>query len=271
MNPLEKMWQLFKNSFFFLTIVVLFIVSLYGAKLPTQTPEISLENWQVSVFSSGIAIYQHQDKDFFYRISPLNDFYIDLENKHIPLLSALDFKEENFETNLKRSQLNKIILGIKSYFITTPISYNFKNEIIADYTAIPSNKNLLINKEITLNDDLQAISLGTTLNFYKDDYVFTTKGDLFTTKSAAEINLFSKTFDFPLTLVKGDRHQIDEKKIIIHNPNLPGFLLITSPPESFLWVDNKNKLIEIYYPIKSGKKRFTHNFIITALNSLEDL
>lgn len=273
MNFLEQMWQFFKNSFFFLAIIALFTLGLYGARLPTQTPEIAIDNWQVSAFSSGIAIYQHQDKNFFYTISPLNDFYIDPDNNHIPLLSTQDFEAEKFETNLKLSQLDQIILGIKNYFIPTPISYNFKNSHTVNYTATPDDNSLLINKKIILDNKIQAISLGTTLNFYENDYLFTPKGDLLTNKSASEINLFEQNFSLPLSLteVEGNRHQILEKKIIIHNPNLPGFLLIQAPEESFLWVDNENKLIEIYYPIQGEGKLSINKFSITAIDSLKNL
>jgi hypothetical protein len=130
---------------------------------------------------------------------------------------------------------------------------------------------ILINKKTILNNQVQTIALGTTLNFYENDYLFTPKGNLFTHKTESEINLFEQNFNFSLSSIKGNRHQIPEKQIIIHSPDLSGFILIQAFEGNFLWVDNESQLIEIYYPIQEPKKQYNNQFNIKIISTLENL
>lgn len=259
-----------KDLFFFILFGVLLLVGLYGAQLPNQHPTIHLGNWQLSTFKSGLAFYQ-QDQPNFYTISPLNDFYVTQDNQRVALLSGTDFDENNYQTNLDQPQLDKIILGFKNYFLSQPIEYKFSHQHQANYLASPQNEWLQISKHNQISEPQPIISLGTTLNFFPEDFIFTLEGNLMSSPSAKQVDLFTQQYSFPLTLSSKARQQVTEGKIILYSPQLTNFLLIETPSQSHLWVDNQNHLIEIYYPVNQPQTEYQTQFQIKNLKSIQDL
>lgn len=272
-RPLITLLRNFGMLIFF---AILLIASLAGIVVNTPFPVNTIGSYQVAAFPSGLALYQQGDSQHFYSFSPLNDYLIDGRQIKSTILSPDVFNQKNFSTNLDLSFWQKAQLSFQNYFLQAPITFRVAGDTNATYTTTQHNQTLDITRTIERKVGETPLSIGSTLKINNDDFLFDAKGTLYVYQASQEITHFQQAYGmqlhFPdLQKITQTHNQvrIDSGKIIIHNPNLPGFLVVTKAPNQTMWFDFDNNLVELEEPIDYSAPQITSTIHVTIVPTFE--
>lgn len=248
-----------------LTILIIFTLILFFCLLgglisfPLATKNISI--FQIASFPNGLALYQTGNSSHYYTFCPFNDFIID---KNGSRRNVFNPKTINQSTTLGLSQLpsllNQLTITTLAYFKIPNIKFYYQddNQKI-EFQSLVDGNHIIIQRDIKLNPEPPIRAYGSTMTISEFDFVFDPINNFFySQQQPEEIKLLNRIYN--LNLQSGYKNidyslpiRINSGSLVIHNPFMPGFLVVKAQKNQTLWYNPSHKLIEITENIETIK------------------
>lgn len=261
----------FLHSFYLAVLISLFFLfCLSGIVVSTPFPVESILDYQVSVFPSGIALFQSSDSHHFYSFSPLNDYTVNSKNIKSPLLSFEEFNSDEFKKNLEKPFWEKIALSFQSY-INYPghaqLTYDGTKSIPVKYLA-KINKNSM-NVSAVFNNVDQVKKIGLTLKFNADDHIYIDGQKITDKNSFNQLSALTDKLGNKKELSQPQQNIVQTGKVIIQNDSLPGSIVVNAGKAQKMLLDLENNLVVVEQEFPEAKTNATSSIEVEIYNSLD--
>lgn len=262
-------------------VILLSVFLLWGALLPRPTVTSVVGEYQLSTFSTGIAFYVQGNYPHFYDFSPYKDFVVDTEGNRATLATYPDQERTMTQTTTSISLQNwrEVTEVVKSYFEpATEISFSLDRGRAVTFIAQPKGNTVQIRKTVEMADYEQIGLYGHVMEYSADDYVFDPVNKAsYSSRTAKELESFKQAYNLALSAsngakIVGESRVVPSGKIVVHNPQLPGFMVIEARGEQQLRINDTWHLVEVTEPIhKEAGKPYQTRFEVSILSSLDQL
>lgn len=273
--------SIFRRTLFVPTVIfLLFFGVIFLSWLCLTQPEnfyrLSFGQYQLSSYRQGLGIFENHRFQTYYNLSPYNDYYIAAnDSTKINHWQAGDDSQAQ-KIHFRPSALTLGYQILTQYFSQSPVRYTFTDSNVAlTYQAAVSNDHCLkIDKTVTFHHLRTVQTLGTTLSFNSDDFIFTPHNlQLFSLNSAKDSSVFqnvterdllpASTYTSPIS--------INSQQIALKNLNGSAYLLLTLEPGQTLGFDQLNRLLIIETPVVDKSQTSTLTFSLCSFDSLTAL
>jgi len=262
----KRMKKIIRNILFFVILIVILIITLFGLSIAKNTLVSPVGLMQIASFDNGISLFQN-DRGTFYAFSPFNDYYVE-NGDRTSLISFDEIEGKKYKNNLEKSKFEQLSEMFKSYFrLDTPsLSYFASTNSFYD-TQIIGNKLTITKKVSGIESNVENIQ-AFTLPFNSNDFVFDSNSNLYTYIPDRQLHLFELIYEKTLT------PQLDELEIIvpsktlyIYNTQMAGLITINASNSQTIKINRNAKLIEIEENISPNKGIYTQQLQIAILDN----
>lgn len=261
------MKKLIQSFAFLLLFIILLGISGLGSIAPTQM-SATAGSYQIAPFENGLSIYQNS-RGKYYTLSPFNDYELYKDKSRSSFISIEEVENKTFSHNAQKNHIQNITQSFKEYFKNDSDEITFKsNDKTILYTATIRDNHIRIDRSVSFDDNSSPKILGMTISFQGNDFVFDTKGNLFTYLPQDQINIFNSTFGMSLN-ANLDFLQIAllDKRVFILNPDLAGTIAIKGKPNQIVRINRDAKMIEIEEVVAPKNEKYSTSFDIYLYES----
>lgn len=236
--------------FLVLTISLAGTISMEDSYISGRLGKFTIKPYRYGLFLN------EPDSSVFYNFSPYNDFSY-FNNERHPLIY---WNESTLaqEYLFGRSPIIPRLLSVLSYFnfISPAANFDSIRGSILYKANLKDNKAIisLLDKSASYPDEA---SFSMTMSYNDDDFLFDQNGELYTNKSADDIELFRRFYQFNLNPSESTESAmlINPRYLFIINPTTSGILRLNCTTENIKHVTiNKSlRLIEFELTNKGNR------------------
>ncbi len=247
-------------------IVVVMGVSIWGLKPSFRNLVLDSGSYQIEPFPFGLSIHQFGRVSPFYTFS-IKDDYVVVDGEKNNLIPENGVIED-------LSDFEKVKLGIGSYLgvVRPSISYEL-GEVRVSYEGREEGDGLLVSKKIVFENRVMVEKNVMIISFGDNEIVF----DGVSGQDLTGINDVwrYKVNRYYRYLLKSDgvlssRMLVKSGVVKIINPLIPGYLEIVVDENQRLYVNRKNKQIEVVEEVEKKEKELTMSVLVRGSRIGED-
>lgn len=264
------MKKLLQSLLFTVLFLILLCISMLGSISPKQL-SATAGSYQIAAFDNGLSVFQNS-RGKYYTLSPFNDYELNPDRSRSSFISFEEIENKSFSQNADKNYVQKLTQSFMDYFGKNGEEITFQStDKTITYSASVNGSHVKIERTVVFEDNSSPRILGTTVSFQGNDFVYDTKGNLFTYIPSSQIESFNKNSGTAL-LANLDLLQIPlaDKKVFIVNPDLAGVIGVKGKPDQTVRINRDAKLIEIEELVKPKDGTYTSSFDIYLFESPEE-
>lgn len=255
----RTLWRAITDLPFVLILIVVMMVTIIGVPFPPQFPVLTVADFQLASFPTGLAFYQEGVSSVFYSFSPIDDFLTDTSGQKITL-SNYDSASNAENTAFNQPTLwQKPALFTQHFLGQSIIRYTpLKPNIGVTYKAQRQGNSIVLSRQLRLPAGKDFASSTMTLKVTPDDVVMNSAGTVFSEAQPQYLASVSPILGIDLSPVQiaSESSQslipITYQTIYLMHPNLTGFLSIKLGENQTAVFDRQNLLLMITEPISTS-------------------
>ncbi len=259
------------QSFLFTVLFLIFLsISMLGSVAPKQL-SATAGSYQIAAFDNGFSLFQNS-RGKYYTLSPFNDYELYQDKSRSSFITSEEIQNKTFTQNAEKNYVHKLILSFRDYFGKNGETLTFQsNEKKIKYNTTINGNHIHVERSVVFGDSSSTRILGMTLSFQGNDFVYDTKGNLFTYVPSEQVESFNRNSAMNLSAnFEFLQIALSDKKVFITNPDVAGVIGIKGRSNQIVRINRDAKLIEVEEVVKPVDGAYTTSFDIYLFESPQE-